>query len=239
MRKIFLLIFCFVLFSSANTAQRGGYNLKDYAPSNVGDEWRYKNLVKDGLSPIVVKVSSKAEWRGRDVVRRDESDGNYRLQFIDAVKGLSIAQLTFDGDKIIEYEKEARLLPLRFQLGQIYRSEIFYTYKEKGAIKDTGIQSYTVTVEAIEDVQTPLKLFAGCLLIRTRALRVDRNSSEQNGYELKEWYAPNVGVVKIIGEIFRKNNKGETVETLKVNAELESATINGQIVTTETNQTTN
>jgi len=213
--------------------------LKDYVPSNVGDEWRYKNLAEEGKSPIIVKVSSKSTWRGREVFRREESNGDYRLQFVDSARGLSVGQLFFTGEKVIEYEKEARLMPLRLQLGQIYRSEVFYTFKEKGAIKDTGVQSYTVMVEDVEDVQTPLKLFAGCLLIRTRALRVDRNSSEQNGYELKEWYAPNVGVVKIIGEIFRKNNKGETVETLKVNAELESTTINGQIVTTETNQTTN
>ena len=231
-RKNLLFIFLLFAFSSNAFAQRGSYNLKDYVPSNVGDEWRYKNLIQDGLSPIVIKVSSKQTWRGREVFQRDENNGDYRLQFIDA-KGLSIGQLFFVGDRVIEYERAARLMPLTLQIGQTYRSEVFYNYKENGVIKDTGVQTYAVTVESVEDVQTPLKLFTGCLLIRTRALRVDRSSGQQKGYDLKEWYAPNVGVVKAVGELHWKNAKGEMTHNFKVNAELEAATINGQQVRNE------
>jgi hypothetical protein len=228
--KSFCLLACLLFaFSSNAFTQRGGYSLKDYVPSNVGDEWCYKNLVQDGMSPIVIKVSSKQTWRGREVFQRDENNGDYRLQFIDA-KGLSVGQLFFVGDRVIEYEKAARLMPLILQVGQTYRSEVFYSYKEKGVMKDTGVQSYAVTVESVADVQTPLKLFTGCLVIRTRALRVDRSSGQQKGYDLKEWYAPNVGAVKVVGELFWKNPKGEVTRNFKINAELEAATINGQAI---------
>jgi hypothetical protein len=229
MKKTLLFISLLFAFSSTAFSQRGGYNLKDYVPCNVGDEWRYKNLAQDGLSPIVIKVSSKQTWRGREVFQREENNGDYRLQFVDA-KGLSVGQLFFVGNHVIEYERAARLMPLNLKLGETYRSEVFYNYKENGVIKDTGVQTYTVTVESIADVQTPLKLFTGCLVIRTKALRVDRSSGQQKGYDLKEWYAPNVGAVKVVGELYWKNAKGEMTRNFKVNAELEAATINGQAI---------
>ncbi len=214
MQKIFLSILFLMLWVSQTVAQPT-FKLKNYIPNQIGLEWQFKNFVKDGLSPIVIKNSQKVDGK----TQRDENNGDYRLQNI-TKNGLEIYKLYFVGNRFIEYEKPVVLMPNKFTIGEIYKSETRYKTLVNNELKEQGAQIYEVKIERIEDAITPFQTFKNCLVIRTIALRVDE-SGAQKGYELEEWYAKNVGAVKVVGTLFWKNKQGETTRTFQVNAALE------------------
>jgi hypothetical protein len=195
------------------------FKLKNYFPADVGVEWQFKNNVKDGLSPITVKNAENIMFGELQTTKRTENNGDYRLQNI-TNRGLEIYRLFFVGNRVIEYEKPVLLMPDKLKIGETYKSENQYKTFVNNDLKEQGIQTYEVKPDRIEDAKTPLQVFKKCLVIRTTALRIDE-SGTQKGYELEEWYAKNTGAVKVIGTLFWKNNKGETLRTFKVDAELE------------------
>lgn len=211
---------CVVVFlASVATAQRS-FRLDKYVSKNAGDEWQFKNNVKDGLSPIVVKTSQYVPFAGKRTIRRDENNGDYRLQTIDR-NGLTIYRLYFVGDRFIDYESPIVLMPRQLKLGDVFKSESRYATRVKDEVTERGKQTYEVKIETVEHVKTPFRSFDDCLVVRTTALRVD-DSGSQKGYELVEWLAKGVGAVKVKGELFWKDNKGKTTRVFKVDADLES-----------------
>ncbi len=218
MQKQFYLSLLLMICGTQAVAQNT-FKLKDYLPSDIGFEWQYKNNVKDGLSPIVVKNAEIVIFSNGSTLKRTENNGDYRLQNI-TKKGLEIYQLYFIGNRFIEYEKAVLLMPNKLKIGEVYKSKTRYKTLVNNDLKEQGTQTYEVKVERIKEIKTTLKTFKKCLVIRTIALRIDESGS-QKGYELEEWYAKKVGAVKVIGTLCWKNNKGETTKTFKVDAELE------------------
>lgn len=217
--KALLLILCSFLLAFPAVAQET-VKIKEYLDFNVGEGWRYKNLAPDGLSPIVINVSGREKYKGKTVYRRNENNGDYRLQKLDK-DGLKIYQLYFVGERVIEYEKPVLLIPAEVRLGAAHRSETPYQTFVKGELKEKGRQTYEVTAEKTEDVKTEFGEYKNALVLRTVALRTDETGA-QKGYELREWYDKDKGAVKITGELFWKNAKGETTRTFKIDAELEA-----------------
>lgn len=220
--KILVLILTLTFFftSPAAAQEEEIVKIKDYLDFAVGDGWRYKNLAPDGLSPILINVSGREKFNNEKVYRRDENNGDYRFQKFDK-EGLKIYQLYFVGERVIKYEKPVLLMPAKMRLGQTHRNETAYQTFVKGELKETGQQTYEVTAERFENIKTAFGECQNCFLLRTVALRTDA-SGAQKGYELREWHQKDVGAVKITGELFWKNAKGETTRTFKINAELEA-----------------
>jgi ketosteroid isomerase-like protein len=209
------------------------YRFAEYFPSLTGDEWQFKNLAPDGLSPIVVKVSAERTHNRQAVFQRDENNGDYRLQSHTAGQGLLVHQLYFKGDRVINYEQPVLLIPETVRLGERHKSTVKYTYLVKGEAQERGTQTYDINVVGAGEAMTPLKHFKDCLLIRTTALRIDE-AGTQKGYELNEWLVRGVGAVKVVGEIYWNDAKGQRTRTFKVNAALEKATVAGKPVVGET-----
>jgi ketosteroid isomerase-like protein len=217
----FVLLACIGHLSAA--VAQTSYRLPDYMPSHVGDAWQYKNFSKDGLSPIINKVSAARTFRGRHVMQRDENNGDYRLQSWEQGKGLFIHHLYFIGDRTIDYEAPVLLMPAQMRLGASHKSAVKYSYAVKGEVKERGVQTYEVTLEKIDHAVTPLQSYNDCLVLRTVALRRDESGS-QKGYDLREWYARGVGAVKVVGELYWKNAAGATTRVFKIDAALEQFT---------------
>jgi hypothetical protein len=217
--KLLLPVIFFLGLSLTQTFAQSTFKLKDYVPNKINLEWQFKNNVKDGLSPIIVKNAQKIKFGNIETVQRTENNGDYRLQAI-TNRGLEIYQLYFVGNRVIEYENPVLLMPNKLQLGEVYKSESRYKTFVNKELKEQGWQTYEIKIERVEDTETSFKTFKNCLIIRTIALRKDESGS-QKGYELEEWYAQNYGAVKVIGTLFWKNSKGETTKTFQVNAELE------------------
>jgi hypothetical protein len=217
-KKFFLSLLLMICVSQV-VAQKT-FKLKTYIPDNVGLEWQFKNNVKDGMSPIIVRNAEKVKFGEIETLKRTENNGDYRLQSI-TNRGLEIYQLYFVGNRFIEYEKPVLLMPSKLKIGEIYKTETSYKQLVNKDLKEQGTQSYEVKIERIEDAKTPWQTFKNCFVIKTIALRIDESGS-QKGYALEEWYAKNAGAVKVIGTLFWKNSKGETTRTFRVDAELEN-----------------
>ena len=214
--------------SSALAANAGAIRIADYFMSHVGDTWSYKNNVKDGMSPISISVSKKAEFAGMSVFQREENNGDHRLQTIDA-KGLLIHRLYFKGDRDIDYPAPMVLFPAIMKVGEkrlvIVPPELAY----EGQVSEKGTQTYDSVLEAIETADTPLGRFADCAVIRTIALRTTADGT-QKGYNLREWHAKGVGPVKIVGELYWIL-PGKPKRIFQIDATIESATVAGKPVT--------
>ncbi len=202
------------------------FKLKNYVLSNVGDEWQYKNLAPDGLSPIVVGVSEKRDFKSVSTFKRDENNGDYRLQTLDK-KGLTVYWLYFKGGRVIEYEKPVRLMPAKLKVGEIYKSSSPYKYLVKDEVKETGLQTYEVEIIGTEDIKIGEKTFKDTLVFTTKALRTDSGGT-QKGYELREWHVKRVGAIKVTGTLYWNDEKGNRTRTFKINAELEKAKVKGK-----------
>ncbi len=218
MQKFTFSILLLMLLLSQAVAQQS-FKVKDYVPNKIGYKWQFKNNVKDGMSPIIVINAEKTRFGSIETTKRTENNGDYRLQSI-TNRGLEVYQLYFIGNRFIEYDKPVLLMPNKLKIGEVYKSETRYKTTVNGELKEQGTQTYEVKVERVGDVETTFRKFTNCLILRTTALRIDESGS-QKGYELEEWYAKNVGAVKVIGTLFWKNSKGETTRTFKVDAELE------------------
>jgi hypothetical protein len=225
MKNKILLIFLIILVISISASAQKTFKLEDYILSNVGDEWQYKNLAPEGLSPIVVNVSEKIDFKGVSTLKRDENNGDYRLQTLDK-KGLKIYQLYFTGDSVVEYEQPIRLMPAKLKEGKIYKSESRYNYLVKGGIIDSGMQTYEVKVVGTQDITIGEKTFENCLLLTTKANRTD-SSGAKKGYLLREWYAKGIGAVKVTGTIYWDGKGGKRTRTFYIDAEIEKAKVNG------------
>lgn len=221
MRKFFFLIAILIICTPQIVAQKT-FKVIDYMPQKVGMEWQFRNNVKDGLSPIIVKNAEMSLFGNIKTIKRTENNGDYRLQTI-TNRGLEVYQLYFIGNRFIEYEKPVLLIPEKVIIGELYKSDSRYKTTVNKELKETGIQTYEVKPERIEDVKTPLRRFRKCLVFRTIALRIDE-SGLQKGYELEEWYAKGFGAVKVVGTLFWKNAKGDITRTFRVDAEIEKIT---------------
>jgi hypothetical protein len=214
-----LILSLLLMISVTQVVAQKTFMLRDYVPNDIGREWQFKNNVKDGMSPILVKNAEIVKFGELFATKRTENNGDYRLQNI-TKRGLEVYQLYFIGNRFIEYEKPVFLMPSKLRISEVYKSDTRYKTLVNNELRDQGTQTYEVRVERIEDVKTTLQLFKKCLVIRTIALRIDE-SGTQKGYELEEWYAFRIGSVKVVGTLFWKNAKGETTRTFKVDAELE------------------
>ena len=217
-----------LLASPVLSADPGAIRIADYFMSHVGDTWSYKNNVKDGMSPISISVSKKAEFAGKSVFQREENNGDHRLQTIDA-RGLSIHRLYFKGDRDIDYPAPMVLFPAIMKVGEKHHAEAPYTTTDKGQVSEKGTQTYDSVFEAIEGADTPAGRFADCAVIRTIALRATADGT-QKGYNLREWHAKGVGPVKIVGELYWIL-PGKPKRIFQIDATIESATVAGRPLT--------
>jgi hypothetical protein len=197
-----------------------------YFPSGVGDHWQYRNLVSDGESPLVLRVQ-EATWNGQRVAQRVESHGDFRYQTVTPDQGLVVHHLAFRGGPTIDYERPVTLLPPDMRVGDRYTSETPYVSREGDRVTAKGRQTYEVTIEAREEVETPAGLFSDALRTRTIALRTDEDGT-QMGYEMVEWLAPDIGPVRVTGRLYWNDAGGRRTRLFRVDAVLETARVAGK-----------
>lgn len=193
--SVLSLICCFALSATA----------VNYYPSQVGNTWVFlstdggeqltytleapENINVEGL--IELKITSAAI--GTDVTVTDtyfitvENDGGLLLHQSATDQGaFGIAEVTYDPPVIF--------FPAELPLGQTWQILSETELKLAGAVTSTS----TITVVAIEDVETPAGVFKDCAKLEIKqkdvtVLGVLRQTSYQ-------WLAPDVGPVKFLSD---------------------------------------
>jgi ketosteroid isomerase-like protein len=211
----------------AGPASGDPYPTMRYVPSAVDDEWRYGNRISDGEASIVFRIAREATHHGRRVVQRDESNGDFRYQSVTPEDGLLVHRLACSDGRTIDYEPPARLLPASLRVGDRYVSESACVTREGETAVSRGRQIYEVSVEAVDDVDTPAGVFTGALRTRTIAWRTDADGTQQ-GSEQVEWLAPDVGPVRMTGRRYWNDGLGRRTRLFRLDAVLESARVGGR-----------
>ena len=193
--SVLSLMCCFTLTATA----------VNYYPSQVGNTWVFssadggeqltytledpKNINVEGL--IELKITSAAI--GTDVTVTDtyfitvENDGGLLLHQSATDQGaFGIAEVTYDPPVVF--------FPAELPLGQTWQILSETELKLAGAVTSTS----TITVVAIEDVETPAGVFKDCVKLEIKqrdvtVLGVLRQTSYQ-------WLAPDVGPVKFLSD---------------------------------------
>lgn len=214
--------------AEAPPARSSPVSLAPFLAIEAGHRWEYQNLAPDGLSPIRLANPEAVEADGELWVRREENNGDWRLQRHNA-EGVVLRELYFRGGTTVRYAEPALLFPQSLAPGEGHESETAYSVTRRaqdGApeLIEEGLQTYRVELVREHREAVPLGEF-DCLELRTVALRrshgeLPEGEAAEKGYDLLECYAEGIGPVRVRGEIFWNGADGERLRTFAVDAAL-------------------
>ncbi len=199
-------------------------NLLPYLQSSVGDLWTFEarspssvgraqtaSARAAGSTAFAISVDEITDT-GKEAVRRDQSNGDYRLQHVDD-QGLWLHSVHFPGDRAVVYEYALLLIPATLAVGATHETEVDYRSTELGRSSGGGTQSFEVHRLPDESMTTPLGRFDRCLVLRIRGRRVAAEG-DSSSYELTVWLAPGVGEVRLSGQTEAATGAERTVDVV-------------------------
>lgn len=220
--------FCAAIGLSAITVHaQAKYRLSDYMPNHAGDSLLFQNLHPAAKEPILIAWPDTATFKGQIVLERTESTGGRRLEWLDPSEGWKLFLIGLQKNTDMIFEKPLLLLPAEVEHGAVYRSSSPFSVYVAGRKAGAGMQQYEIKVEGHDTSRTPLRNFGECLVLITTANRTDADGVRR-GYEIKEWYARDFGLVKMAGEAYTLDAKGARTRVVKAAGMLEKAKINGE-----------
>ncbi|HRJ15830.1 MAG TPA: hypothetical protein PLI34_12625 [Saprospiraceae bacterium] len=227
--NIFIRCFFCIAFGLLTTAAQAQakYRLADYMPNHAGDSLLFQNLNPAVKEPILIAWPDTATFKGQTVLERTESTGGRRLELLDPAEGWKLFLVGFQKGTDMIFEKPLLLLPAEVEHGAVYRSSSPFSVFSSGRKLGAGIQNYEIKVQGHDTSRTPLRNFGECLVIITTSTRTDTDGVRR-GYEIKEWYARDFGLVKMAGEAFTLDAKGARTRVVKAAGMLEKAKVAGE-----------
>jgi len=202
------------------------YNLLEYIPNQLGDSLVFDNFAGGTAQTLAVAWPDTQLFKKQITLKRTESSGAFRLETIDAQRGWQIYLLAPSSRREFLFENPLQLLPPLVEHGASYTGETTYAHIVDGRKQGSGKIRFVVTVQGHDSSKTPLQSFGDCLVISTLVERTDPDG-RRSGYELKEWYARNFGLVKMAGDAFNLDAKNTRTQIVKAAAMVKKAKING------------
>jgi hypothetical protein len=188
------------------------YNICDYLPNGVGDTLVFQH-VSTGDS-IYVSWPSKQLFRGDSVNLRLESTGGRLFETIDYQAGWRIYMTGYPNRIEHIFNEALTILPPTVRHGETYQSAVEFSLINDGRKQGTGKQEYTIKVEGNDSSSTPFRNFGDCLVLNTLSIQTLPDGTKR-GYQLKAWYARDVGLVKMAGETFQLDGKNNRTRVIK------------------------
>lgn len=212
------------LFSFASTAQ-SRFLLADYLPNRAGDtlQLRYALPAAKSDEPMLFTFEAAPEGMLKQLL----NGNSFQLWSIDSLHGWAIHQMGEAEGFAHVLEKPLLLAPAVVEQGGEYSGQSAYTTFEKGRRTGSGLLTAVVRVHGHDSSSSHLRNFGDCLVITT-TFEHRRPGGVVIGQELKQWLARGVGVVKIAGTRYRKNESGQLRSSEKLAALLEKAFVGGE-----------
>ncbi|MBK7870241.1 MAG: hypothetical protein IPJ74_05900 [Saprospiraceae bacterium] len=205
----------FNLLCSLITAQNS-ISIADYIINQSGDSLVFENIARPELPLHYLQFqadsSSQQFWR-------IESDGQRRWESKDQ-EGWKLYALSLTAQTYM-LENPLLLYPVIFEKYKIYNSKTPYTTDET-----TGVLTLEVNAQGFETAQAPLRNFTDCLKIEIRMSFTEKNNPVLV-IEIIEWYAKNIGLVKMIKNTYYKNSR-TTIAGLLQKAQLSGKPLEGR-----------
>jgi len=119
---------------------------------------------------------------------------------------------------IIVYERPVVLLPARMTVGDVHTSQRRFVFRVDGKKRQVGAHYFEAELLGIDSILG----HDDCLKVRRSALRMDY-SGQQTGYDVTEWYARGVGIVRAQGKRFWKDADGEVTRSEPISGVVEGS----------------
>ncbi len=219
--------FLFCMLTSVLAAQ-GKYPVADYLPNHLGDSLRFQIIAPEAGGHFIVAWPDTQVFRKQTVLKRTESTGAWRLETIAPDKGWQWYALSLQRGREMVFETPLLVLPAEAEHGATYRQAANFTVYAGGRKQGGGALTVEVKVEGKDSSRTPLRNFDDCLVIITTLIHTDPDGIRR-GYEAKEWYARHFGLVKMAGESFALDSRGNRLRAQKSAIMLEKAKIGGEL----------
>jgi hypothetical protein len=200
------------------------YHLTDYLRSQVGDtlQLRYAQPQRLADQPMVLTFDTLPGGLQQRLLGGQPSQ-TYRL---DSLHGWVLLSLGSAQGRQVVLDEPLRLLPPAVTVGEDYAVQGTYALYERGRPAGKGTIACWVQVHGASASRTYLRNFDDCLvLLTTIEWRLPDGAAE--GFELKEWHARGLGLVKASGKEFRKSKTGAILATEHLAAMLERAFVHG------------
>lgn len=124
-----------------------------------------------------------------------------------------------------EYRFQAplALLPATLKTWQTFSVQAEFVAYYRGARRGKGLFQMEINMQNKDSARTPLRNFSDCIVLTTKA-NTQGNGFPPLSYELKEWYAREMGLVKLAGSY----TTGPNAQTLKIASNLVWAKLQGK-----------
>lgn len=122
------------------------------------------------------------------------------------------------------FETPLELLPAALQTWQTFSLEAAFIAYYRGARRGKGLFQMEIKMQNKDSARTPLRNFGDCIVLTTKA-NTQGSGFPSLSYELKEWYARELGLVKLAGSYTTGVNNGQS---LKIASNLVWAKLRGK-----------
>jgi hypothetical protein len=205
-------------------AGQRAFHLTDYLCSQAGDtlQLRYAQPQRLTDQPMVLTFDTLPGGLRQRLLAGQPSQ-TYRL---DSLQGWMLVSLGNAQGRQLVLDEPLRLAPPVVALGEAYAAQGTYVLHEQGRPVGKGAIACQVLVQGNSASRTFLRNFDDCLVLLT-AIEWRLPDGTTAGFELKEWHARGLGLVKVSGKEFRKSKTGALLSTEHLAAILERAFIHG------------
>jgi hypothetical protein len=164
----------------------------------------YRTSAGEALTVEVLAV----QIAGAPAAVRMGSDRSRRVESFDPEEGYLVHRQAFGRSGEIVYERPLAILPAMLEPGKVHESQRRFARMRGGSKEDVGAHYAEAELLGIEELVIDEVTYPECLRVRRHETRMDF-SGTQEVYDATEWYAKGVGLVKVQGESFQKNERGE------------------------------
>ncbi|NQT89693.1 MAG: hypothetical protein HQ558_00365 [Candidatus Omnitrophica bacterium] len=184
------------------------YDMREYYPLNVGDEWKYNIVEKDIVEEEGIEVFSEEIFESWDfVVKGKDIIGKATVYMIaegdevvyEAVESEVVKRFKrIEGSDIVKFDPPKPLF-LNLEVGESNKFSLKNLYYNADINKTwTNKEQVELGLESIEDVIVPAGKFSGCLKFRIVSKKRTHAESRYVEEENIIWLAKGVGIVKTV-----------------------------------------
>ena len=121
------------------------------------------------------------------------------------------------------FETPLALLPAALQTWHTFSVQAEFIAYYRGARRGKGLFQLEIKMQNKDSARTPLRNFGDCIVLTAKA-HTEGNGFPPFSYEITEWYARDVGLVKLAGSFIT----GSNTQNLKIASNLIWAKLQGE-----------
>jgi hypothetical protein len=200
------------------------FQLSDYLASQPGDTLQLRYGLPGRLAGQPMLLAFDTAGSGQ--IQRLLNGLPSQVFALDSLRGWALYAIGQEKGSMLKLDEPLKMAPALVGKGQSYTAQGTFVLYENGRRAGAGQIAARVQVQGHDSSATHLHNFGDCLVLTT-TVEWQLPSGMLAGYEFKEWYARDTGLVKVAGQEFRKDKAGRVSSAERLAAMLEKAFVGG------------